>query len=194
MRLATAALGQDTGALDKSIAEWAAITPKQGPLQADRTVTRDSFAYHVWPASTAAAWTVLSRSAPAFFAAPLPSATTLVDSWTKVRGDNLITTYTDGRVDMIKVGGERRVHAASTAADYTVTSNATLLSGAGYGIYVRANVNTATKITGYCVQVDRAFGQIVVRALDRTPSSSPRSPASTSRPASPGTACPTPSA
>ena len=167
MRLAMAALGQDTKALDKSIAKWAGITKEQGPLQVDRTVTSGPYEYHVWPASTAAAWTVLSTSAPAFFAAPLPGAARLVDNWTEVRGGNLITTYPDGRVDMIWGSGERRVHAGSTASDYTVTSNATLLSGAGYGVYVRASVDAATKLTGYCVQLDRDYsgGQITVRQL-----------------------------
>jgi hypothetical protein len=170
MRLAKAALGQDTGALDTSIAEWAAITHGAGVLQADRTVKSDATGvdFHVWPASTAAAWTVLSESAPAFFAAPLPAVTTLVDSWTKVRGGNSITTYPDGRVDMTAAAGERRVlSGGSTATDYTVTSTATLLSGAGYGVYVRASVDGATKLTGYCVQLDHAYGtnQIVVREI-----------------------------
>ena len=165
MRLATAALGLDTGALDKSIAAWAAITKGQGPLQADRKLTTGDYEYHPWPASTAAAWTVLSQSAPSFFAAPLPPAT-VVTAWTKVRGGNLITTYSDGRVDMTTgTGGERRVLAASTAADYTATATATLLSGAGFGVYVRSTVDSGTKLTGYCVQLDRGFGQLVVRPL-----------------------------
>jgi hypothetical protein len=169
MRLAQAALGQDTRVLDASIASWVAITKGAGALQADQTVTSDAYGveYHVWPASTAAAWTILAQSAPAFFAAPLQPATSLITSWTKVRGGNLITTYPDGRVSMPTSGGERRVLAdpATTASDYTVTSNATLTSGAGYGIYVRASVDTATKLTGYAVQFDHAYGQIVVRQL-----------------------------
>jgi hypothetical protein len=41
-------------------------------LQADQAVTSKAYGveYHVWPASTAAAWTVLAQSAPTFFAAP----------------------------------------------------------------------------------------------------------------------------
>jgi hypothetical protein len=171
MRLAAAALGQDTRGLDESIAEWAAITKGAGPLQADRTVKSDSYGveYHVWPASTAAAWTVLSQSAPAFFAAPLRPATSLITSWTKVRGGNAITTYPDGRVNMTTSGGERRVLAgtATAASDYTVTSNATLLAGAGYGVYVRADVDTSTKLTGYCIELDHSYGtgQIVVQQI-----------------------------
>jgi hypothetical protein len=171
MRLAEAALGQDTGVLDKSIANWANVTRggNQGPLQSDETVRSDSYGaeFHVWPASTTAAWTVLSQSAPAFFTAPLAAATSLVTDWTKVRGGNLITTYPDGQVAMTTSGGERRVLASATASDYTVTSNATLLSGAGYGVYVRASVDTATKLTGYCVQLDHGYGtgQIVVREI-----------------------------
>ena len=172
MRLAEAALGQDTSALDKNIANWAAVTQSgnQGPLQSDRTVTSGSSLgeYHVWPASTTAAWTVLSQSAPAFFAAPLPPATTLVNNWTAVRGGNLITTFPNGQVNMTTGSGERRVLAGSTSAsDYTVTSNATLISGAGYGVYVRASVDSGSKLTGYCVQIDHGYGtgQIVVREL-----------------------------
>ena len=57
MRLAQAALGRDTSALDKSIERWAAITGGAGPLQADQTVTTDPTGadFHVWPAATAAA-------------------------------------------------------------------------------------------------------------------------------------------
>lgn len=169
MRLAQAALGQDTRVLDKSIASWLAITKGAGALQADQTVTSEAYGveYHVWPASTAAAWTILAQSAPAFFAAPLRSATSLVTNWTKVRGGNLITTYADGRVSMPTSGGERRVLAnpATKASDYTVTSNATLISGAGYGVYVRASVDSATKLSGYAIQFDHTYGQIVVRQL-----------------------------
>ena len=168
MRLAEAALGQGTGALGKSIANWAAITSDQGqgPLQADRTYTGGGVEYHVWPASTAAAWTLLSNSSPAFFAAPLPPATTLVNDWTAVRGGNLISTFPDGRVVMDHGSGERRVLAGSpTATNYTVTSNATLNYGSGYGIYVRATVDAGTKLTGYCVQLDHAYPALIVRLL-----------------------------
>lgn len=170
MRLAQATLGQDTGALDKSIERWASITGGAGPLQADRTVTTDPSGadYHVWPAATAAAWTVLARTAPAFFAAPLAPSTTLVTDWTKVRGGNLVTTYPDGRVAMTTGGVERRVlDVSAPAADYTVTSNATLQAGAGYGIYVRASVDPGTKITAFCVQLDHGYGagQIVIREV-----------------------------
>jgi len=171
MRLAEAALGQDTTTLDKSITSWAAITSDkgQGPLQADRSFNNGhGIEYHVWPASTTAAWTVLSKSSPAFFAAPLPPATTLVNGWTAVRGGNLITTYPDGRVAMNTGTGERRVLAGSpSATDYTVSSNATLLSGAGYGDYVRVSVDSASKLTGYAIQLDHGFGQLIVR-LDQS--------------------------
>jgi hypothetical protein len=170
MRLAQAALGQDPGALDKSIAAWASITKGVGPLQADATVTSPAGGteYHVWPASTAAAWTVLAQSAPAFFAAPLPPATTLVSSWTKIRGGNLITTYPDGRVAMTTVGGERRVIAGPyTESDSTVTANATLASGAGYGVYVRATADGTARLTAYCAQLDHAYGtgELVIRQI-----------------------------
>jgi hypothetical protein len=168
MRLAEAALGQDTSALDKSIANWSAITSGQGqgPLQANRTYSGNGVQYHVWPASTAAAWTALSRSSPAFFAAPLPPATTLVNQWTAVRGGNLISTFPDGRVVMNTGAGERRVLAGSpTATNYTVTSNATLNYGSGYGIYVRATVDAGTKLTGYCVQLDHTYPGLIVRLI-----------------------------
>ena len=197
MRLAQAALGQDTRVLDASIASWLAITKGAGALQADQTLTSDAYGveYHVWPASTATAWTILAQSAPAFFAAPLQGATSLITSWAKVRGGNLITTYADGRVSMPTGGGERRVLAdpATTGSDYTVTSNATLISGAGYGIYVRASVDAATKLTGYAVQFDHTYGQIVVRQLQADSELS--APVARGPPpaASTGTACRTPS-
>lgn len=170
MRLAEAALGQDTSTLDRSIADWAAITAGSGnaPLQADKTYNNGTgLEYHVWPASTTAAWTVLAKAAPAFFAAPLPPAATLVNQWTAVRGGNLITTHTNGQVEMTGAG-ERRVLAGPPAGtDYTVTSNATLASGAGYGVYVRATVDAGTKLTAYCIQLDHTYGtgQIVVREI-----------------------------
>jgi hypothetical protein len=168
MRLGEAALGQSTSALDASIASWSAITNGGGQLQADQTVTNSSYGsqYHVWPASTATAWTLLSH-APTFFAAPVPAVST-VTNWTAVRGGNLLSTYPDGRVSMTAGAGERRVLATSGAgSDYTITSNATLLSGAGYGVYLRATVNASSQLTGYCVQFDHAYstGQIVVREL-----------------------------
>jgi hypothetical protein len=87
-----------------------------------------------------------------------------------VRGGNLFTTAPDGSVSMIgTTGGERRVlDVTAPASDYTVTANATLLSGAGYGVYVRASVDSAAKLTGYCVQLDKAYGagEIVVRELE----------------------------
>jgi hypothetical protein len=168
MRLAEAALGQDTKTLDQSISNWTAITSGQGqgPLQANRTYTGNGVQYHAWPASTAAAWTALADSSPAFFAAPLPPATTLVNQWTAVRGGNLITTFPDGRVVMNQGSGERRVLAGSpTATNYTVTANATLNYGSGYGIYVRATVDAGTKLTGYCVQLDHTYPGLIVRLI-----------------------------
>jgi hypothetical protein len=169
MRLAQAALGQDTRVLDASIASWLAITKGAGALQADQTLTSDAYGveYHVWPASTAAAWTILAQTAPAFFAAPLQAATALIAGWSEVRGGSLITTYSDGRVSMASGTGERRVLAdpATTGSDYTVTANATLLSGAGYGLYVRAGVDKAGLLTGYAVQLEHSSGQVVVRQI-----------------------------
>ena len=168
MRLALAAVGRDTSALDASIARWQAVTSADAgaPLHADRTVTRDAFdsEYHVWPSAAGAGWALLSKGAPAFFAAPLPPAATLVTAWTKVRGGNLVTTYPDGRVEMATVGGERRVLAGpATGADYTVATTATLDSGEGYGIWLRSTVDAATNVTGYAVQYDHNFGQVILR-------------------------------
>jgi hypothetical protein len=166
MGLAEAALGQDTSALDQNIADWAGITSDQaqGPLQADRTYTGGfGVQYHVWPASTAAAWTALADSSPAFFAAPLPRATTLVNQCTVERGGDLVSTFPDGRVEMDQGKGESRVLAGSPKeTDYTLTSNVTLKSGSGYGVYVRASVDVDTKLTGYAVQLDKADGALLV--------------------------------
>jgi hypothetical protein len=74
MRIAQAASGQDTSALDQSIARWIALTAPQGdgPLQADRAVTSTTYGieYHVWPAAAPAAWYLLSQAPASFFAAP----------------------------------------------------------------------------------------------------------------------------
>ncbi len=168
MRLAEAALGQDTSALDQSIADWAAITSDQGqgPLQADRTYITDGLQYHVWPASTAAAWTSLADSSPAFFASPLAPGTTLVTKWAVIRGGDLVSTFPDGRVVMKQGKGQRRVLSGSPkSTDYTVTSNATLGSGAGYGVYVRSTVDAKSNLTGYSVDLDHADGTLLVTML-----------------------------
>ena len=165
MRLAEASLGQDTSALDQSIADWAAITSDQGqgPLQADQTYSGFGVQYHVWPASAAGAWTALADSSPAFFAAPLPAETTLINKWTVERGGDLVNTFPDGRVVMKEGKGERRVLAGSRkASNYTVISNVTLKSGAGYGVYVRASVDSGTKLTGYAVQLDKSKQAMLV--------------------------------
>ncbi len=168
LRLAQAALGQDTKALDKSIDRWASITDGAGPLQADQATTGEagSTEYHVWPAATAAAWTVLAQSAPAFFAAPLGTTTELVTEWAEIRGGNLIKTYNDGGV-LLKGGAERRIIAGSErATDYTATSIATQASDGNHGVYVRATVDSATKLTAYCVQLDKNYGnKVVVRQI-----------------------------
>jgi hypothetical protein len=72
VRLATAALAQDTRSLDDALARWEAVTRGDAPLQADRTVVNSALEieYHVWPAASAAAWTLLAHGAPTFFAAP----------------------------------------------------------------------------------------------------------------------------
>jgi hypothetical protein len=165
MRLVSALYGQSTTTLDQSMTQWEALTQSESgaPLQADQTLTSPTYGeeYHVWPAASAAAWVILAQSEPKFFAASLPSATPLISEWNKVRGGNLITTSTSGTVDMTTGSGERRILAGPlTGSDYTITTDATLLSGEGYGIWVRANSDASTS---YCVQVDHGFGQIILR-------------------------------
>ncbi len=170
MSLATVALGRDADPIQKAVAEWNAITgPDKAPLQADRTEENEAFGvqYHVWPASSAAAWTLLARGAPAFFIAPLPEGESLVTDWVKVRGGNLFTVNSDGSIEMLGGAGERRALAGpASAADYTLTSNATLVRGVGYGLYLRAT-DTGGKITGYCLQFDHGAGtgEVVLREL-----------------------------
>jgi hypothetical protein len=171
MRQAMAALGQDTTAIDQGAAAWRAINAKDAgaPLQADRTFAdaKYGYEYHVWPAAASAASWVLAQNAPKFFSAPLPPSS-LITSWNKLRGGNLITTSPDGRVEMtVAPGGERRVIAAgSSGSDYTITANATLQSGDGWGIFLRATTDSQTNLTGYSVQLDHNFGQVVLRQRD----------------------------
>jgi hypothetical protein len=81
MRDALALLGQSTTTLDQSIARWAAITQTNAgaPLQANRTIASAAYGveYHVWPASAAAAWTILAQSGEALFS-PLQRYTAAV--------------------------------------------------------------------------------------------------------------------
>jgi hypothetical protein len=62
--------------------------------------------------------------------------------------------------------GERRVLAGSvTGHDATVTVDAELLYGSGYGVYVRATTDKETALTGYCLQYDRSSGVIALRQV-----------------------------
>ncbi len=169
VRLAMSALGEDTAALDGAITAWNGVTSGDGsaPLQADRTDNTGFGEFHVWPAAAPAAWALLSRAAPSFFYAP--GASPAVTAWTKVRGGNMFTVLPDGEVDMLAPnGGERKVMATgSTTADATVTVDATLNYGSGWGVYLRTTLDPKTTyITGYCVQVDQEGGQsILVRQI-----------------------------
>ena len=79
------------------------------------------------------------------------------------RGGDRVNTFPDGRVVMDQGKDERRVLAGSRkATNYTVTSNATLKSGSGYGVYVRATVDSDTKLTGYGVQLDHSYQAMLV--------------------------------
>jgi hypothetical protein len=166
MRMASAAYAQSTAALDQSMAQWEALSPQSddAPLQSNQTIISPAYGveYHVWPAAAAAAWVILSQSSSSLLSAPLPSGTTLVTAWSKVRGGNYITTSTEGSVEMTG-SGERRVLGGSlTASDYTVTTDATLISGeGGYGIFLRANAPEGA--TSYTVQLDHGFGQLILR-------------------------------
>jgi hypothetical protein len=164
MRMANTTYGLSTTALDASMVQWEALTASSSgaPLQSNQTITIPAYGveYHVWPAAAAAAWVILSQSKTSLLADPLPAGTTLIPTWTKVRGGNYIATVPEGSVEMTG-SGERRVLAGSaTASNYTITTDATLYSGDGYGIWLRANGEATT---AYCVQVDHGFSQIVLR-------------------------------
>jgi hypothetical protein len=63
MRMAKAALGQDTSALDASIDRWAALTQPGMLLHSNAEVVGNPAGdYHVWPAAAPAAWLTLARS------------------------------------------------------------------------------------------------------------------------------------
>jgi hypothetical protein len=164
MRMAASAYGQSTTALDASMSEWEALTPAAGVLQSNQTLTSPSYGveYHVWPAAAAAAWVVLSQSSSSLLSVPLPTGTTLVSAWSKVRGGNYIATPAAGVVDMTGSGERRALAGAATGTDYTVTADVTFISGeGGYGIFLRANAPEGS--TSYVVQVDHGFGEIILR-------------------------------
>ncbi len=165
MRMAAAAYGQSTSALDASMTEWESLTlAGGGVLQSDKTVNDPTYGeeYHVWPAAAPAAWVILSQSNSSLLANSLPAGTTLVNEWNKVRGGNYIATTAEGTVEMAGEGERRALAGSATASNYTVTTDATLISGAGYGIWLRAN---STASTAYCVQVDTGYegGRIILR-------------------------------
>ena len=165
MRLATAALGQDTGALDKSIAEWAAITPKQGPLQADRTVTSGLLRVPR-----------LARLDRRRLDGALAQRARLLRRAASVRH------HAGQQLDQ---GARRQPHhhlprrARQHDQRRRRAARARRLDGRRLHRHLQrhpalgrrlrdlraGDVNAATKLTGYCIQVNRAFGQIVVRAL-----------------------------
>jgi hypothetical protein len=165
MRMATAAYGQSTTALDASMTQWEALTAAGGGgvLQSNQTLTSPSYGveYHVWPAAAAAAWVVLAQNTSSLLAVPLPTGTTLVSAWSKVRGGNYIATPAEGVLDMTGSGERRALAGAASGTDYTVTADVTYISGeGGYGIWLRANGEAST---AYCVQVDHGFGEIILR-------------------------------
>jgi hypothetical protein len=76
MRMATAAYGQSTSALDASMTQWEALTLKSGGvLQSNKTVADPAYGveYHVWPAAAAAAWAILAQSTTSLLDEPLPA-------------------------------------------------------------------------------------------------------------------------
>jgi hypothetical protein len=169
MRQAMAALGQDTSAIDKGAAAWRAISSSSSgaPVQADRTFTDSTYEFHVWPSAAAASWWLLAQNAPGFFSAPIKQLSPTIVNWSKIRSPSLISTYTDGRVDMNTGAGERRVLAAGSAgSDYTIAATATLQSGDGWGIMLRSTIDAQTNLTGYVVQLDKNFGQVILRQRD----------------------------
>ena len=73
VRAATAVTGGSTTGLDAEAKKWRDVTAKNAgsaPLQANETITetRKDFdvEYHVWPATVAAAWAILSTNQPEF--------------------------------------------------------------------------------------------------------------------------------
>ncbi len=176
MRLAQAAIGEDTSALDDSIARWWKVTRGDGlaPLGANRTMSSAGFnsEYHVWPTAAAGAWTVLAQAAPKFFAVPRATDDTVVNDWSKIRETSPMIVYPDGSVDMTSLksgGGERRVLSPTNfGADMTVTADATMTSSTapvGWALMLRTTTDSKNNVTGgYALQVDKGFAQLVLRA------------------------------
>jgi hypothetical protein len=82
------------------------------------------------------------------------------------RGGDLVSTFPDGRVAIDRGKDESSVLSGSPKeTDYTVSANATLESGSGYGVYVRATVDADTKLTGYAVQLDKTDGALLVNLV-----------------------------
>lgn len=75
-----------------------------------------------------------------------------LSNWEFDRGNN----WQEEEDELCAGRGEHRAYAANTnAEDYTITLNATLKSGSGYGIFFRAN---ESEVNGYTFQYDRGYG------------------------------------
>lgn len=64
----------------------------------------------------------------------------------------------------------------STAAlkDYSISLNANLLKGNGYGVYYRASLDSSNRVSGYCFQYDPGLGnKFVVRKVTNGTESAP---------------------
>jgi hypothetical protein len=68
MLVAATGLRQPSPSLTASLLALAAVTPGQGPVMANRTVTSVPYGveYHVWPSAAAGAWTLIALNKPTF--------------------------------------------------------------------------------------------------------------------------------
>lgn len=82
-------------------------------------------------------------------AAPLAAS-----AWQVVRG---VATISGTHVDMA-VAGIVMAPLSAASENMTVTTQATLDSGAGYGVFIRASLDASKLISGYAFQYDQQYG------------------------------------
>ena len=94
--------------------------------------------------------------------APAPRVLVAAD-WTVARGT---VGMTGTRIDARAVSGGAAtlvLNKPGTSSDQAISTKGTLYYGAGYGLWVRATFTGASAQAGYSVQLDQAFGKLVVR-------------------------------
>ena len=124
-------------------------------------VTLTASGYTLSPTATCASADQSALAASSTTAAAAPTTTTstaaafVAASWQVVRGR---ATFVGTQVDITSPGENQVLSTAAPSEDMTVTTKATLESGNGYGLWLRASLDSLGRVSGYVFQYDPVYG------------------------------------